>query len=71
MINRAIYLLTAADDFGLEQRDALVQFLDGKWIEVLARQLRGGIVVASGKIVRFHCGAASDAVRAKSSSPAG
>ncbi len=67
MINGAIHLLPAARDLGLEQLDALGQFLDREGIEVLARELRGGVVMATRKIVGVHRRTASGARRAMSS----
>ncbi len=71
MLNGAIHLVPASRDFDFEKLDALGQFLDREWIEVLPGELRGGVVDATGKIVRFHCAVASDAARAMSSGPHG
>lgn len=61
MINGALHLSPAARDLGLEQLNALGQLLDREGIEVLARELRGGVVGATRKIVGVHHGGASDA----------
>ena len=67
MVNGAFHLLPAARDFRFEKLDALGQFLDREGIEVLPGELRGGVVLATGKVGLVHCAAASDAVRAMSS----
>lgn len=51
MINRAVDPGPGPGDFGLEQRDALVQLLDGERIEVLAAQLGDQVVLATRKIL--------------------
>jgi len=61
MVNGAFHLLPAACDFRLEQLDALGQFLDRKGVEVLPGELRGVVVLATGKIGLVHCTAASGA----------
>lgn len=58
MINGAFLLLPAARDLSLQQGDARVELGDGERVEVLPRQLGGGIVRSTRKIVHFHCGAA-------------
>jgi NADPH:quinone reductase len=67
MVNGAFHLLPAARDFRFEQLDALGQFLDRKRVEVLPGQLRGGVVLATGKIGLVHCSAASGAAWVMSS----
>ena len=69
MLNGAVHLLPAARDLGFEQLDAIGEFLDRERVEILPGELRGGVVDATGKIVRFHCHAASDAWRPMSSGP--
>lgn len=56
MVNGALNNITASGDFRLEQRDALVQLIHRKGIDVLARELGGGVVLSAGKIVRVHIG---------------
>jgi hypothetical protein len=51
MVNGALYLAAASLDLGLEQRDPLLELLDGEWIEVLPRQRCGGIVLSTRKIL--------------------
>ena len=53
MVNGALNDRTAARDFGFEQRDPRLKLCHRKRVEILARQLSGGIVGAAGKIV-FH-----------------
>lgn len=55
MVNGALNDRTAARDFGFEQRDPRLKLRHRKRVEILARQLCGGIVGAAGKIV-FHGG---------------
>ena len=69
MVNGAFHLLSAACDFRFEKLDALGQFLDREGVEVLPGELRGGVVLATGKIGLVHCSAASDAALAMSSGP--
>lgn len=69
MVNGAFHLLPATRDFRFEQLDTLGQFLDRKRVEILPGELRGGVVLATGKIGLVHCSAASDAIRVKSSDP--
>jgi len=71
MVNGAFHLLPAANDFRFEQLDALGQFLDRERVEVLPGELRGGVVLATGKIGLVHCSAASGAAWAMSSGPGG
>ncbi len=56
MVNGALNNITASRDFRFEQCDALVQLIHRKGIEVLARELGGGVVLSAGKIVRVHSG---------------
>lgn len=53
MVNGALNDSTAARDFGFEQRDPRLKLCHRKRVEILARELGGGIVGAAGKIV-FH-----------------
>jgi len=50
MVNGAFNPRFASRDLGLEQRDALLQFLDRKGIEVLLAQLSREIVPATRQI---------------------
>lgn len=54
MINGAFFLRPAACDLGLQQRDALVQFLERERVEILLAERCRGIVFPSWKIVHVH-----------------
>ena len=51
MVYSAIDPRSAARDFRLQQGDAFVQLIDGKWIEILPGQHRQGIAGRSGQDV--------------------
>ncbi len=50
MINGAVYFHPTSLDLRFQRRDALVQFLDRKRIEVLPRELEKQVVLATRKI---------------------
>lgn len=55
MVNGPFAFTTGPLDFGLEQRDPLVQFVHRKRIEILFRQLGGQVVLTARKIlVQVH-----------------
>lgn len=53
MVNGAFNDSTTARDFGFEQRDPRLKLRHRKRVEILAREVSGGIVGTAGKIV-FH-----------------
>lgn len=50
MVNGALHPRFCSLDFGFEQRDALLAFLDRERVEVLLAQLGGQIVLATRQI---------------------
>jgi hypothetical protein len=55
MVNGTFNLSSNTGHLGLERRDPRVQLLDGKGIEILARQCDDGIVGTAGQVVfRAH-----------------
>lgn len=69
MVNGAFLFLPAARDFGFQQRDPLIQFLDREGVEILFAERCGGIVFPARKIVHFHCDAALTGRQAMSITP--
>jgi hypothetical protein len=49
MVNGAFAFTTGSFDFRLEQREALIQFLDRERVEILPGELEDQIVLAAGK----------------------
>jgi hypothetical protein len=56
MVNGVLNLCMTSRDFGFEQPDARVEFVDRKRVEVLLAQLGGEVVLATRQVfVCVHC----------------
>ncbi len=55
MVNGLVDLCPTSGDLGFQKHDAGFQFVDREWIEILPRELVGGVIQSFGeRIFGFH-----------------